>query len=73
MKIRENKRKKNKQKKQKKKKTKKKKKRWYVLIFFPETSLDISYQTICMKCQSLFSGEKMKKRKYFEMTSAEFY
>ena len=46
------------------------------LIFFHKTGFDIScklspLETICMKCQILFCGKK--KRKYFNMPSAETF
>ena len=38
--------------------------RWQIqdifFIFSQKTGLDISLETICMECQSLFSGEKKK-------------
>ena len=51
----------------------------FIVLFFSyfsqKTGFDIScklspLETICMNCQSLFSG-KNKKKKYFKMSSAD--
>ena len=48
---------------------------WYIFLIFPENRIwhfmhIVSYETTCMKCQILFSGET---KQYFKMLSADFY